>query len=161
MTKIKEATGDSIHAAFDTVSTEASQELTIKTFASGPGKLLVILAPSKAAQDIRPDVLFKVRQDTHFQMTSLKVDTLPIPVTLIYTSLGRAFDYRGIHYPASPEAKNHMVEFLKKTPELVTSGAIKPNPVKLWSGGLETVHEGLDYLKEGKNSGEKVVYRIA
>ena len=56
MTKIKEATGDSIHAAFDTVSTEASQELTIKTFASGPGKLLVILAPSKAAQDIRPDV---------------------------------------------------------------------------------------------------------
>ena len=105
--------------------------------------------------------LFKVRQDTHFQMTSLKVDTLPILVTLIYTSLGRAFDYRGIHYPASPEAKNHMVEFLKKTPELVTSGAIKPNPVKLWSGGLETVHEGLDYLKEGKNSGEKVVYRIA
>lgn len=54
-----------------------------------------------------------------------------------------------------------MVEFLKKTPELVNSGAVRPNPVKLWPGGLESVKDGLDYLKEGKNSGEKVVYRIA
>lgn len=54
-----------------------------------------------------------------------------------------------------------MAQFLKKIPELVKSGAVKPNPVKLWPGGLESVKEGFNYLKEGRNSGEKVVYRIA
>ncbi|KAK7694089.1 hypothetical protein QCA50_003665 [Cerrena zonata] len=139
--KIKEVTGDSIHIGFDTVSLESSQKISIQTFAPGPGKLLVILPPSKAAQEIRSDVL--------------------VQVTLIYTSLGRAFDYKGSHYPVQADDHSHMAEFLKKTPELVKSGAIKPNPVKLWPGGLEAVEEGLEYLKEGKNSGEKVVFRIA
>lgn len=82
-------------------------------------------------------------------------------MTLLYTVLGRAFDFIGTPYPAIPEDRHHMAQFLKKIPELVKSGAVKPNPVKLWPGGLESVKEGFNYLKEGRNSGEKVVYRIA
>lgn len=53
-----------------------------------------------------------------------------------------------------------MASFLEKVPGLVSSGAIKPNPVKLWEGGLESVNDGLQYMREGKNSGEKIVYRL-
>jgi hypothetical protein len=34
------------------------------------------------------------------------------------------------------------------------------HPVKLGSGGLEGVLDGLDQLKEGKVSGVKLVYKI-
>lgn len=54
-----------------------------------------------------------------------------------------------------------MAQFLKKVPGFVSAGLIKPNPVKLWEGGLDGVNAGLDYMREGKNSGEKLVYKIS
>ena len=54
-----------------------------------------------------------------------------------------------------------MAQFLKKVPGFVSAGLIKPNPVKLWEGGLDGANAGLDYMREGKNSGEKLVYRIS
>lgn len=54
-----------------------------------------------------------------------------------------------------------MANFLKKVPDLVSAGAVKPNPVKLWEGGLEAINDGLQYMREGKVSGEKLVYRVA
>ena len=53
-----------------------------------------------------------------------------------------------------------MAGFLKKVPALVSSGAIKPNPIKVWDGGLAAINEGLQYMREGKVSGEKIVYRV-
>ncbi|KAI0069768.1 GroES-like protein [Panus rudis PR-1116 ss-1] len=141
VSKIKSLTGDSIHKALDTISTESSQVLSVKTFAPGPGKLLTILAPSSSAQKVNPEV--------------------ELQFTLLTTVLGRAFDFIGKHFPASPEDKAHMVQFLKKLPGFVKEGKIKPNPVKLWPvNGLDAIPEGLQYLREGKNSGEKVVHRI-
>ena len=53
-----------------------------------------------------------------------------------------------------------MAQFLKKVPGLVSSGAIKPNPIRLWEGGLEAIPAGFLYMKEGKVTGEKLVYRV-
>lgn len=53
-----------------------------------------------------------------------------------------------------------MAVFLKKFPELIKSGALKPNPVKLIDGGLAGVREGFEYMIAGKNSGEKIVFRV-
>ncbi len=53
-----------------------------------------------------------------------------------------------------------MVAFLKKLPQLVLDGAVKPIPIKLWDGGLEAVPSGLQYMREGKVSAEKIVYRV-
>jgi hypothetical protein len=33
--------------------------------------------------------------------------------------------------------------------------------VKLWPGGLEAINDGFKYMREGKVSGEKLVFRIA
>jgi len=138
--KIKEKTGNSLHHAFDTISQVQTQSLTIRCIALGPGKIIVIQPVQEEAQKLRPDV--------------------KIQHTLIYTSLGRAFDLMG-HYPATPEDHAHMVHFLKKVPDLVSSGAIKPNPVKVWEGGLYAIKDGLQYMREGKHSGEKIVYRVS
>ncbi|KAI0796357.1 GroES-like protein [Irpex lacteus] len=138
--KIKEATHDSIHVAFDTISEAATQTLTAKTFGPGPGKVVVILTPQKEAQAVRDDV--------------------EIQHTLIYTALGREFT-AGKLFPASAEDREHMAQFLKKVPGFVSAGLLKPNPVKLLEGGLDGVNSGLHYMREGKHSGEKLVYRIS
>ena len=54
-----------------------------------------------------------------------------------------------------------MVQFLKKLPALVKEAKIKPLPIKLWEGGLAAVPDGLQYMREGKVSAEKIVYRVS
>ncbi|KAH9844379.1 GroES-like protein [Rhodofomes roseus] len=137
--KIKETTGDSLHVAFDTISVHDSQVLTVKTFAPGPGKLIVIQQPEEDAKKLNSKVT--------------------IQHTLIYTALGKELKL-GNGYPALPDDRAHMAQFLTKVPGLASSGAIKPNPIKLWEGGLEAIPDGLLYMKEGKITGEKIVYRV-
>lgn len=79
--------------------------------------------------------------------------------TLIYTSLGHAFKLAKF-YPPVPEDRAHMAAFLKKVPGFVSSGVVRANPIKLWPGGLEGVNDGLQFMREGKNSGEKIVYKL-
>lgn len=83
------------------------------------------------------------------------------PATLIYTSLGRAFDFGpSTHFPVFPEDRKQIVEFLKKVPQLIKNGAIKTPAIKLWEGGLAAIPDGLQYMREGKVSAEKIVYRV-
>lgn len=81
--------------------------------------------------------------------------------TLIYTALGRTFSLGPqSNYPASQEDHGHMANFLKKVPQLVKEGLIKPNKIRLWEGGLNAIPDGLQYMREGKVSAEKIVYRL-
>lgn len=79
--------------------------------------------------------------------------------TLLYTALGRPFTLLS-PYPVCAEDRPPMVQFLSKVSGLVQAGDIKPNPVKLWEGGLEAVKDGFQYMKEGKVSGQKIVYKL-
>ncbi|KZT71551.1 GroES-like protein [Daedalea quercina L-15889] len=141
VSRIKEATKNSLHWALDTISKESTQILTLNSFGAGPGKLVTILPLQEKAKQLRNDVQKQF--------------------TLIYTSLGREVNLHGTIWAASPEDHAHMAEFLSKTPELVASGKVKPNPIKFWDGGLNAVSDGLQYMREGRNSGEKIVYRVA
>lgn len=54
-------------------------------------------------------------------------------------------------FPAMPNDKTRMEEWCSKyLPELFQSGTIKPNPIQSFSGGLDNITEGLNYIKEGK-----------
>ena len=44
--------------------------------------------------------------------------------------------------------------------KLFASGLLKPLKMKEMTGGLHGIKEGLDYLKEGKASAEKLAYTI-
>ena len=79
----------------------------------------------------------------------------------MYWALGRAFSFGpGAEHPVRPEDRAHMVHFLKKVPGLVKDGLVKPLPVKLWEGGLAAIPDGLQYMREGKVSAEKIVYKV-
>ncbi|KAH8103529.1 GroES-like protein [Cristinia sonorae] len=136
ITKIKEATGDSIHRGLDTVASPETEAFSVKVFGSGPGKLHVLVAPDAEAQKLRPDVA--------------------ITASTVFTTHGISLG----PVPAQPEDRKLMVDFLTKFPGLVKSGALKPNPIKLITGGLEGVSEGFEYMISGKVSGEKLVYEL-
>ena len=53
-----------------------------------------------------------------------------------------------------------MVQFLRKLPQLVQDGSVKSLPVKFWDGGLGAISDGLQFMREGKVSAEKIVYRL-
>ncbi|OBZ73980.1 Protein TOXD [Grifola frondosa] len=112
--KVKDAAGDSIRAALDTISTKESQAISARTIAPAGGKLVLLLPPEPEA---------KVREDVE------------IVRELIYTALGREFNFGPVHFLISTEDNAHMVTFLKKVSDLVSSGKIKANPVKLWRAG--------------------------
>ncbi|TBU35546.1 GroES-like protein [Dichomitus squalens] len=140
VSKIKAVTRDSIRVAFDTISLQESQSISAAVIAPTGGKVMHILAVIPEAT-ARKDI---VRE-----------------YTIIYSALGRAYTYAtGQHASAVPEDRAQIVEFLKKVPGLVKDGQIKPLPIKLWEGGLGSIPAGLQYMKEGKVSAEKIVYRI-
>ncbi|QRV87251.1 Zinc-binding dehydrogenase [Ceratobasidium sp. AG-Ba] len=136
--QIQKATGNTLKYAHDTVSNATSQAICVKSLApapegTSPGKVIVVLAPDKTAISLRSDVV--------------------VQFTLVYTSLGRAFGWNpSAQFPASPEDRQGMVSWMPKLEQLVNSGKLKPNPVKLWPGGLEAVNEGLQYMREGKDT---------
>ncbi|KAI0647512.1 GroES-like protein [Trametes meyenii] len=138
--KVKRATGDSITKAFDTISLEESQHISAGALSPRGGTVVLVLSPITEATD-RKDVQFIT--------------------TLIYTALGRAFSFGPtVHFPVSQEDRSQIVGFLKKVPQLVKDGSIKPLPIKLWKGGLTAIPDGLQYMREGKVSAEKIVYPL-
>ena len=54
----------------------------------------------------------------------------------------------------------HMATFLAKLPQLVKDGLAKPLPIKMWESGFAAVPDGLQYMREGKVSAEKIAYRV-
>jgi len=137
--KVKATTGDSLKEALDAISVKDSQILSAHVIGPSGGKVVVLTGPS-------PDA--KIR------------DEVEVMHTLIYTALGRAFTLGGNHRPVSEEDTAHMASFLRKLPALVKEGKVKPNPIKLWKGGLTAIPDGLQYMREGKVSAEKIVYRV-
>ncbi|KAG9096729.1 hypothetical protein FS749_007852 [Ceratobasidium sp. UAMH 11750] len=144
--QIQKATGNTLKFAFDTISEGESQLICVKSLAPAPegatpGKVVVVLKPNKEAKALRNDVV--------------------IQHTLAYTVFGRSFSYHsGAQFPASAEDHNHMASWMPKITDLVNSGKVKPNPVKLWPGGLEAINDGLQYMREGKVSAAKIVYNV-
>ena len=63
-------------------------------------------------------------------------------------------------FPQRPWSERYVEDPLKSRVMFMFPACIG-DPVKLWEGGLDGVNAGLDYMREGKNSGEKLVYRIS
>ncbi|KAF8709703.1 NADPH quinone reductase, partial [Rhizoctonia solani] len=143
--QIQKATENSLKLAFDTVGETDTQIICVKSLAptpdgARPGKVMVSLIPNEDAKALRKDVI--------------------VLNTVIYTAFGRSFELAKIQFPASPEDRAHMASWMPKLEELAAKGQIKPNPVRLWPGGLEAVNEGFQYMREGKVSAEKIVYNV-
>lgn len=80
--------------------------------------------------------------------------------TLMYTMFGEEFDKYGKNWPASEEDYEFGKRWMDLTEKVVAEGALKPHPTKVGPGGLDGVLKGIEDLREGKVSGEKLVYSI-
>ena len=63
--------------------------------------------------------------------------------------------------PANEEDAQFMEMFIPIAEKLLAEGKIKVHPPSVRPGGLRGILEGFQDLREGKVSGEKLVYRVA
>ena len=161
VTKIKGATGDSIRVAFDTISETDSQRIAAASISPEGGKLGVILRPQPEAIGRKDVEVIRACSRRLCLWGTAHTRILAITVTLLYTAQGRPLDYGpNIHFPAKPEDRAQIAAFLKKAPQLVKDGAVRPITIKLWDGGLAAIADGFQYMRDGKVSAEKIVYRL-
>ena len=77
-----------------------------------------------------------------------------------YSLSGEEYIFEGETYPAVPEDYVHGVKFVSIAERLWAEGKWKPHPQRIESGGLSGISDGLQQMREGKYSGEKLVYRV-
>ncbi|KAJ6570171.1 dehydrogenase [Mycena vulgaris] len=80
--------------------------------------------------------------------------------SLVYTLLGKALEYPR-PYAADAEHCEFGKDMAALFTRLLAEGRLKTTPVKLVPNGLEDVGEWLEFMKQGKVSGEKITYRVA
>ncbi|EIN07436.1 zinc-binding oxidoreductase ToxD [Punctularia strigosozonata HHB-11173 SS5] len=141
--KVREATNGELHLGLDTFASAETQEASVRAFGPGRGKLIAILPVQESARAIREDVEIK---GTMLYTASRLPQSGP-------TSMGGQL-------PAASEDHRQVADWMPKITELLQKGLVKPNPVKLWPGGLDAVVEGFEYMKSGRLSAEKIVYRV-
>lgn len=78
---------------------------------------------------------------------------------LAYTAFGEAFWFEGEDFAANAEDYDFAVAFSGLVEGLLEQRKIKTHPVKL-GVGLEHVLEGLNDMRRGAITGQKVVYRL-
>ncbi|KAM3068063.1 hypothetical protein ACMFMG_011110 [Clarireedia jacksonii] len=81
--------------------------------------------------------------------------------TVAYTAVGEAFTFGDMPVPAKAEDKEFAEMFWGLAEKLLADGKIKVHKPKVLPGGLKGALEGLELLKQGKVSGEKLVYNVA
>ncbi|KAI9696748.1 MAG: hypothetical protein M1836_005110 [Candelina mexicana] len=133
--KIRESTRDELKHAIDTISIDASAKICADAL-SATGGIYSALEPIGCP---REDVESKS--------------------TLAYTATGE--DLVDYGRPASKEDFEFGVMFWKLAEQLLEQGRLKVHPPRVKPEGLKGVLEGMQEMRQGKVSGEKLVYRIA
>jgi NADPH:quinone reductase-like Zn-dependent oxidoreductase len=134
---IRAQTNDRLTMAFDTVSVESSAKYCDLALSSKGGHYSSLL-PIKIERE-------------NVQSRS----------TMAYTVFGEGFIFGRKEIPAQPEDRTFMEQFCGIFDDLLASGKVKVHPPRVCDAGLDGILDGLQLLREGKVSGEKLVYNIA
>lgn len=136
--KIREYTQNKLKLAWDTVSEGESANIVAEALSTEPGCRYGSILPNKFP-----------REDVQYLST------------LMYTIFGERFFFGPSEFPALPEDVEYTKEFFGITEKLLAEGKLKAHKAKVGKDGFEGVLKGLDDLKNGKVSGEKLVYRVS
>ncbi|KAF4771718.1 hypothetical protein N7455_008284 [Penicillium solitum] len=135
--KIRKATDNNLKLVFDCISLESSAAFCDNAISTDGGEYSALL--------------------------SVKINRANVNdrFTLAYTTIGEAFSFGDIPFPAKPEDKAFAEKFIPIAESLLAQGKVKVHPPKVGEHGLKGVIEGLKLLKEDKVSGEKLVYNVS
>jgi NADPH:quinone reductase-like Zn-dependent oxidoreductase len=143
--EIKKITNGKLYLGFDSISEKETTQLMIDAFGSdsdipkGKKKELANLGyvPSEALDE--------------------KAHNVTRALVISFTMMGKEFTAHGMHMPANPSRYAFSVHSYELLERLLEEQKIKRPRFKVF-GGLENLPEGFAYMKEGKNSAEKIVY---
>ncbi|KAK3715514.1 hypothetical protein LTR37_007002 [Vermiconidia calcicola] len=132
---IRAYTDDSLKYAFDTISSGTSIKICAEALSTQPGGRIGILSPVKSPRD-----------------------DVKVTFTAMYTMFGKAFQFGPRYMPASLEDLDFAKMFMSSQKSCWQS--IVTHKERICPNGLAGVLEGLKHMKDGKISGEKLVYRV-
>ncbi|PLB54713.1 putative zinc-binding oxidoreductase ToxD [Aspergillus steynii IBT 23096] len=134
---IREYTKDGLKLVFDTIGLDDAIKFCDSAFSPEGGDYVTLL------------------------LSKLERENVKSRWILAYATLGEYFKYGPYEFPEVPEDFKFAAWFWDIAQPLLAEGKIKPHTPKVCAGGLNGVIEGLKLMKEGKVSGEKLVYNIA
>ena len=140
---IKKWSNDSITLAFDCFSEGSSPKITVEAMSSSGGVYSTLLpVPAETVHEINPKVQVKS--------------------TLGYTVLGEPFKFGTMEIPAKPEDLEFGKMFWELSRGLLEQGKVKVHrpTVNKYGKGLEGILKGLDAMRKGEVSGEKLVFTL-
>ena len=73
---------------------------------------------------------------------------------------GEEYIFEGNVYPARPDDFAFAKEFIGIAEKLWADGRWKAHPQRIEAGGLQGAVRGMQIMKDGQVSGEKLVYRV-
>jgi len=91
---------------------------------------------------------------------SLPRDDVKQTPRLMYTMFNEAFHKFGMDFPPSQEDFDFAKKFTAITENLLAEGKLETHPDRVGKGGLQGALEGMEEMKAGKVSGEKLVYKV-
>ncbi|QKX55490.1 uncharacterized protein TRUGW13939_02583 [Talaromyces rugulosus] len=141
--EIRKSTNDNLTLVLDNISDEASAAFSDNALSTSGGDYVALLQkPGIPRANVRDRSI------------------------LAYTAIGEYFEFADpdsnttIKFEAKPEDKEYATMFWGITEPLFAEGKLKPHPAKVNPGGLKGVLDGLNLMREGKVSGEKLVYNV-
>jgi NADPH:quinone reductase-like Zn-dependent oxidoreductase len=143
--EIKKITNGKLYLAYDVISEKGTTQVVIDSFGSdsdipkGKKKELINLLY------VSPDTL------------DAKADSVTRHRLIGYSMLGKEFNAYNVHMPVIPAHYAHSIHSFELLERLLQEMKIQHQRVKVL-GGLEKVPVGFAYMKEGKNSAEKIIY---
>ncbi len=135
--RIRNDTDSQLSLVLDCVSTNDTAAACAKAIGTAGGKYANLMGPDCPRADVK-SIFF-----------------------LGYSVSGESYISEGEHYNADPDFFARGVKFAEHAEMLWLNGAFVPHPARLEEGGLKGIlQSGLQTMKEGKYSGEKLVYRM-
>ncbi|KAH8705822.1 putative zinc-binding oxidoreductase ToxD [Talaromyces proteolyticus] len=134
--KIRAATDDKLKIVFDTVNVESSAAICADAIGPDGGRYCNLLGLDCPRSDV---------QSTFF---------------LGYSVSGESYIFEGEKYDARPQDFDFASKFMRIAEKLWDEGRWKPHPQRVGSCGLLGALAGMDEMRKGRYSGEKLVYRV-
>lgn len=151
-------------AAFDYNSPTCSED--IKKWSNGEVTNAFDCISEGSSTDITVGAMSTSSPGTYTNLLSVKGENIPKNITnkstLAYTAVGESFEWPNMKFPAQPENFEFGKKFMEISRQLLADGKVKVHKpsVNKYGEGLEGVVKGMDAMKEGKVSGEKLVFTL-
>ncbi|TVY15757.1 Protein TOXD [Lachnellula arida] len=140
---IKTWSNDSIALAFDCISEGSSPSITASAMSSSGG--------------IYTNILFVTPEEVHKINPKVQVKQ-----TLAYSIFGDYFTFATLEFPGKPQDLEFSKMFWEMSRGLLEQGKLRVHrtSVNRYGNGFEGILKGLDALRKGEASGEKLVFTL-